>query len=243
MADASVSKTDVRKDVRVRLPLSAPPDRSPSVTTTFYASLHGKGGPSELAANGMRERTTWSGSRQRGQAVVEFALASVVFTLLLGATVDLGHAFFIDVTLHDAAREGARHGVWFNVGSGNNPYLDDSDITAAVNDVLTHDSLSPAVLQNGGTTCPTATDGNAYDNPPYATSAAPSTPGATFLYICYDYSPGTDHASPPADNSYELQDVNVILVHRLSPLEGFLPQQGFGSVIISENQHMAVQGN
>ena len=31
MADASVSKTDVRKDVRVRLPLSAPPN------TDFFA--------------------------------------------------------------------------------------------------------------------------------------------------------------------------------------------------------------
>ena len=181
---------------------------------------------------------------QRGQAVVEFALASVVLGLLLGATVDLGHSFFIDVSLHDASREGARHGVWFNVGSGNNPYLDDTDILSAVNDVLTHNGLAAATMQNGsGTTCPATTDGNAYFNPPYRSNAVPSTPGATFVYVCYNYSPGVDHATPPTDNSYELQDVNVILIHRLSLLEGFLPEQGFGSIVIAENQHMAVQGN
>lgn len=47
--------------------------------------------------------------RQRtlGQSFVEFALVLPVFLLLLAATVDLGRVFYANITLNNAAREGA----------------------------------------------------------------------------------------------------------------------------------------
>jgi Flp pilus assembly protein TadG len=49
-------------------------------------------------------------SGESGQALVEFAFVSVIFVLLLFAIVDFGVAFFNDITLTNAAREGARQG-------------------------------------------------------------------------------------------------------------------------------------
>ena len=52
-----------------------------------------------------------STSRTRpGQAIVEFALTSLVFLMIVFGTIDLGRAVFTAVTLHNAVREGARYG-------------------------------------------------------------------------------------------------------------------------------------
>jgi Flp pilus assembly protein TadG len=48
------------------------------------------------------------GSRDRGQALVEFALVIPIFLLLLTALFDMGRAVFAYNTLTTAAREGAR---------------------------------------------------------------------------------------------------------------------------------------
>jgi Flp pilus assembly protein TadG len=45
-----------------------------------------------------------------GQAMVEFALASLVFLLIIFGTIDFGRAIFISAEMHNAAREGARYG-------------------------------------------------------------------------------------------------------------------------------------
>ena len=46
----------------------------------------------------------------RGQALVEFALVIPLFLLLLFGLVDLGRAVFVNNSLAEAARDGARHG-------------------------------------------------------------------------------------------------------------------------------------
>jgi Flp pilus assembly protein TadG len=45
-----------------------------------------------------------------GQAMVEFAFASMVFLTIVFGTIDFGRAIFIAGELHNAAREGARYG-------------------------------------------------------------------------------------------------------------------------------------
>jgi Flp pilus assembly protein TadG len=49
--------------------------------------------------------------RERGQALVEFALVLPLFTLMVMAIIDFGWAFRTYVTITNAAREGARYGV------------------------------------------------------------------------------------------------------------------------------------
>jgi Flp pilus assembly protein TadG len=48
------------------------------------------------------------GHGQRGQAIVEFALAATIFLLLFFAILDFGRAFYTDDQLAQAARLGAR---------------------------------------------------------------------------------------------------------------------------------------
>jgi Flp pilus assembly protein TadG len=48
--------------------------------------------------------------RQRGQALVEFALVIPIFLLVIFGLVDLGRAVFVNNTIAEAARDGARYG-------------------------------------------------------------------------------------------------------------------------------------
>src|SRR5439155_671486 len=68
---------------------------------------------------------------QRGQSLVEFAVSSVVLLLLVGGLVDIGRSIFITEALSNAAREGARHGAWYDAPNLSHPYLFDAQIKAA----------------------------------------------------------------------------------------------------------------
>src|SRR5687767_15773882 len=45
--------------------------------------------------------------RSRGQSLVEFAMVAPIMLVLLAATLDLGRVFYANITLNNAAREGA----------------------------------------------------------------------------------------------------------------------------------------
>src|SRR5207245_2237400 len=63
--------------------------------------------------------------------------------------------------------------------------------------------------------CLAPTDGNAFNNKPYASSAFPATAQAVNIYICYTYPGGSSQTgsmgAPPPDNSWRLGDINVSL--------------------------------
>lgn len=181
-------------------------------------------------------------NKQGGQSLVEFAVSSVILLLLVGGLVDIGRSIYVSEALSNAAREGARHGVWFNAARQSHPYLDDAQIQPAVDAELASISLPGSVLKNsGGTTCPTPTDGNAYHNPPYVSSAYPSTANQPWLYICYNNTPGLDYNLSPATNLGQL-DLNVIVLFTYGPLTPLVKSQ-FGVFQVAANEHMTVQGN
>lgn len=178
---------------------------------------------------------------QRGQSMVEFALSSVVLLLLVGGLVDIGRSIFINEALSNAAREGARHGAWFDAGTASDPYLDDADIKATVDAELATISLPASVLKNPGTTCPAVADGNSFHNPPYTNPSYPPAANQAWLYICYDNSPGLDFASSPATN-LGTHDLNVIVLYQYGPLTPVITSQ-FGLFHIAANVHVTVQGS
>jgi hypothetical protein len=167
-------------------------------------------------------------SDQRGQSLIEFAISSVVLLLLVGGLADIGTAIYVQETLSNAVREGARHGVWFDAAHLSHPYLGDTAIQAAVDQNLTAGSLPASVLKPG---CPAATDGNAFHNPPYASGAYPGNVNEPWLYICYNITAG-----PPGQAG-----LNVIVLYRYSPLTPALRGQ-FGTFQLASNQYMTVQG-
>ena len=178
--------------------------------------------------------------RQRGQSLVEFALSSVVLLLLVGGLVDIGRAIYVSEALSNAAREGARHGVWFDAPNRNHPYLFDAEIKSVVDAELAAISISQSVLENPVTTCPTPSDGNAFHNPPYTTASYPSTPNQVWLYICYNNTPGLDFTSAATNQSQN--DLNVIVLYSYGPLTPLITAQ-FGIFRLAANTHMTVQGN
>ena len=177
---------------------------------------------------------------QRGQSLVEFALSSVALLLLVGGLVDIGRAIYVGVGLSNAAREGARHGVWFDAPSRTHPYLFDAEIKSVVDAQLAAVSIPPSVLKNPGTSCPPPSDGNGFYNPPFTNASYPSTANEAWLYICYNNSPGLDFTSPATNQSQ--QDLNVIVLYSYGPLTPLITAQ-FGIFRLAANTHMTIQGN
>lgn len=183
--------------------------------------------------------------RQRGQSLVEFGISSIVLLLLMTGLIDLSRAFYFDIGIHGAAYAAARHAAWFDFGSRQNKYLDDTDVINAVSQSLSGSGLT-AVRQSG---CPTG-QGNSLHNPPYDASYYPSGYNTVNLYICYT-KPGSDDpvgslASAPAafDYSWRGGDVNVILLMNYGLVTGFLQSalNAAGGIHIASNAHFTIQG-
>lgn len=197
------------------------------------------------AINALRKRRPL-GKKQRGQSLVEFAISSTVLLLLAMGLLDLSRAFYFAVNLQGAAREGARHGAWFNTNARSNPYLYDGEIMTAVKQGLYGAGFTdPQITQVTGAGCLTPTDGNTVNNKPYAQSAFPTTPGTVNVYICYTDPTGTksaSRASAPTDNSWRLGDVNVSILMNFQLITPFI-QGLFGNGLnLAYNEHFTIQG-
>ncbi|GAC1613884.1 MAG: hypothetical protein NVS9B1_22850 [Candidatus Dormibacteraceae bacterium] len=188
--------------------------------------------------------------RQRGQALVEFAVSSVFLLVLLAGMMDISRAFHYTIGLQGAVRAGARHGAFYQTTIGQQPYLDDTDIKAAVDQVLAGDGLSPSTLKTSAT-CLADTDSNIWGNPPYAAGAYPTTPNSPWLYICYDTQVAKKGTlpSPPAAGvtTYTGSDLLVVLLSQYGLIGGLSTEylkQGAAltSINLTAFQHFSVQG-
>lgn len=184
--------------------------------------------------------------RQRAQSLVEFALSSIILLLLAMGLVDLSRAFYYSVSMEGAAREGARHGAWYNTAARANIYLDDADILTAVRQGLygagfTDSQITPVT----GASCLTPTDGNLDNNKPYPASAYPTTGQTVNVYICYTDPTGVksgSRLSAPTDNSWRLGDINVAILMNFSLITPFF-QGIFGTGLdLAYNEHFTIQG-
>jgi Flp pilus assembly protein TadG len=183
--------------------------------------------------------------------VVELALSTVFLMILLGGLLDLSRAFHYSVGLQGAVRAGARHGAFYQSTIGQVPYLDNTDIKQAVDQVLAGDGLNASTLVSS-TSCLTPSDSNSWVNPPYANSAYPSTINTPTLYICYDtqgVNKSGTKASPPAPNSstYTATDLVVILLDRYGLIGGLASEylksgSSLVSIQLTAFQHFSVQG-
>ncbi len=194
----------------------------------------------------MKDEARIRGRKQRGQSLVEFAISSTVLVLLAMGLLDLSRAFYFAVNLQGAAREGARHGAWFNTNARANPYLDDADVMTAVKQSLYGAGFTdPNITQITNAGCLTPTDGNGVNNKPYPVSAYPTTGGTVNVYICYTDPNGNksaSRASAPTDNSWRLGDVNVSILMNFPLITPFI-QGIFGNGLnLAYNEHFTIQG-
>lgn len=114
-------------------------------------------------------------------------MAPVLFLLVLGAT-DLSQLFYYSTSITNAAREGARHGAYYDPMGWppGNTFATDAAIFSAVNAEASYVNLSepchPNTICAGGlTNCPSY---------PYAGSLYPPTSGANsgYVFICFNNS-------------------------------------------------------
>lgn len=185
--------------------------------------------------------------RQRGQSLVEFAISSMVLLLLAMGLIDLSRAFYYSVALQGAAREGARHGAWFNTAARQNNFLYDDAVMTAVTQALSGAGLTNPgqITQIKTAGCLAPTDSNTLNNKPYPQAAYPVTPQTVYVYICYTDPYGNKsgtRATAPPDNSWKLGDINVSILMNFQLITPLI-QGLFGSGIdLAYNEHFTIQG-
>ena len=177
---------------------------------------------------------------------MEFAISSMVLLLLAMGLIDLSRAFYYSVSFQGAAREGARHGAWFNTAARQNNFLYDDAVLTAVKQALYGAGFTDAQIHpmpSGG--CLNPSDANADGNKPYPQAAYPASPQNVNVYICYTDPYGNmsgQRASAPPDNSWKLGDINVALLMNFQLITPLI-QGLFGSGIdLAYNEHFTIQG-
>jgi hypothetical protein len=180
-------------------------------------------------------------SREHGQSLVEFAISSLVLILLLMGLLDLSRAFYYSVNIQGAAREGARHGAWFDTATRTNKYLYDDAVMLAVDQAMAgagFDGVAghlPVPVQVKSAGCLAPTD-----------AAAPPSTGQVYVYVCYTqpggiFKTGTLPAAP-LDSSYRLGDINVSIVMNFALVTPFIQNMFGNGIPIVYNEHFTIQG-
>ncbi|TMB89958.1 MAG: hypothetical protein E6J18_03800 [Chloroflexi bacterium] len=193
---------------------------------------------------------TRTSTRQRGQSLVEFAISSLVLILLLMGLLDLSRAFYYSVNIQGAAREGARHGAWFDTASRANKYLDDDDVMLAIKQAMAgagFDGVNlPLPTQVKSASCLSPTDGNGFNNKPYPSAAVPGTTNRVNVYVCYTYPGGAMQTgtmpTPPTDASWRLGDINVAIVMNFALITPFIQNMFGNGIPLAYNEHFTIQG-
>jgi Flp pilus assembly protein TadG len=141
-------------------------------------------------------------------------MAPFLFVLILGAS-DLSRVFYYSTAIANAAREGARHGAYYDplATTPGNTYDNDTDIFNAVNAEASYLNLTEPCHPNtscagGLTNCPSY---------PYASSLYPpaSDPNAGYVFICFKNSATATTAAQGAP-------VRVTILYNFRPMTPFL---------------------
>jgi Flp pilus assembly protein TadG len=117
---------------------------------------------------------------------VEFALFLPLFALVTLGAADLARVFYYSVAITNIAREGARHGAYFDPSTGTNSYANVTDIMAAVRNEASYMGGTVLTEQYApGTTGTCPGPDTTHHMPPYTSSLWPSTDNAGYVYICF----------------------------------------------------------
>ena len=81
----------------------------------------------------------------RGAVMVEFAIACLLFLLIVSGIMDLGHAFYMRQVVTNASREGARYGITYQTDS-NGKRIAPSNLPTSIQNYLVNTYLSNTLL-------------------------------------------------------------------------------------------------
>ncbi len=93
-----------------------------------------------------------------GSVMVEFAVASVVFFLLVCGIIDLGHAYFMDQVVTNASREGARYGITYKTDS-NGQRISPSSLNPSIQSYVLNEYLNKSLASGSNPQVTVSGDG------------------------------------------------------------------------------------
>ncbi len=168
---------------------------------------------------------------RRGQAVVETALLGPMLCLLVLGSADLGRIFYYSIALTNAAREGARHGTFYDPASNTNPYDSDGGVLSAVTNEAADLSLSEP--------SPPVSPQHCLSGPPYPDAYYPTALNNGYVFICFSAG-GVE--SDTATTASPGQTVRVTILYNFSPVTPLLASFAGSSIHVQATTVMVVQG-
>ena len=172
---------------------------------------------------------------KRAQAIVETALLFPLLCLLVMGSVDFGRVFYYSVAITNAAREGARHGVYYdptyNGGAGGNPWDNDSGVLSAIQQEVPSGSLSINLIEpNPPTATHCLTGGTPYPSAYYPTQA-----NTGFVYICFN--DGDGNTTAPQGGT-----IRVTVLYNFTPVTPIIQSVVGNGIHVEATSVMVVQG-
>jgi Flp pilus assembly protein TadG len=158
-------------------------------------------------------------------------MAPVLFLMVLGAT-DLSQLFYYSTSITNAAREGARHGAYYDplAFPGGNTYATDSAIYSAVNAEASYLNLSEPCHPN------TSCSGSLTNCPsyPYASTLYPpsSAPNTGYVFVCFN-------DTTTATTATVGQPIRVTILYSFQPVTPLVANM----VHAAASTEMLTQGN
>ena len=163
-----------------------------------------------------------------GQALVELALVLPLLMLVVLGTSDMARLFYFGVAATNAAREGARHGAYYDPTTNGNSFETQSQIFATVSSEANYLGLTQDGPPITAQPCPSG--------PPFASSLYPATANTGNVIICFNGQWSSTAATPG-------QYVTVIVLYNYAPLTPLLGSfVGSGTIHIEGTASFAVQG-
>lgn len=169
------------------------------------------------------------GRRRGGQALVESALLFPIVMLLVLGSADLGRVFYYGIALTNAAREGARHGTFYDPTNTTNPNATASNapILAAIQaEMPLGVTLTQPYPPPNPSTCPTQ---------PYGDFAYPTGINTANVYICFNENYSLTSATPG-------QTIRVVILFNFGTVTPMVASFTGSSIHVEATTVMVVQG-
>jgi hypothetical protein len=150
-------------------------------------------------------------------------------------SVDFGRIFYYSVAITNAAREGARHGAYYdptyNSGGGGNPWDSDAAVLAAIQSEVPAGSLSVSLAEPSPPTASHCLTGG----PPYSDAYYPTQANTGYVYICFNEADGNT-TSPQGGT------VRVTILYNFAPVTPIIQSVVGNGVHVQATSVMVVQG-
>jgi len=161
--------------------------------------------------------------------MVESALLFPVLMLLVLGSADLGRVFYYSIAITNAAREGARHGTYYdptNTSSPNATAANGPILAAVQAEVPAGISVTEPYPPGNPSACPSQ---------PYADYTYPTQPNTAAVYVCFNenYALTTGTAG---------QTVRVVILFNFAPVTPTVASFAGSSVHVEGTTVMVVQG-